>query len=244
MSYEQILYELSDTTAVVTINRPDKMNTWNADVASELSQALGQANMDDNVRAVVITGAGRAFCAGADLERGGETFAGRDDKKSSNSEAPVLLYPYQIDKNCLPHCDDFQENGYTREEMKVYYETKKIMGDDRIDLSCTAVRVPVEGGHSEAVFLELKSDFELDEVRKELSNFPGVILEDEPNKNIYPMPLHSKGRDEVFVGRIRRDLANPRGLHLWIVSDNLRKGAATNTIQIAEYLNEKGRWDS
>ena len=98
MSYEQILYELSDTTAVVTINRPDKMNTWNADVASELSQALGQANMDDKVRAVVITGAGRAFCAGADLERGEETFAGRDEKKSSNSEAPALLYPYQIDK--------------------------------------------------------------------------------------------------------------------------------------------------
>ena len=98
MSYEHILYELSDTTAVVTINRPDKMNTWNAGVASELSQALGQANMDDNVRAVVITGAGRAFCAGADLERGEETFAGRDEKKSSNSEAPALLYPYQIDK--------------------------------------------------------------------------------------------------------------------------------------------------
>lgn len=178
-----------------------------------------------------VTGTGAAAVEQMEAER-----AGNEDVKR--------VYPYQIDKNCLPHCDDFQENGYTREEMKVYYETKKIMGDDRIDLSCTAVRVPVEGGHSEAVFLELKSDFELDEVRKELSNFPGVILEDEPNKNIYPMPLHSKGRDEVFVGRIRRDLANPRGLHLWIVSDNLRKGAATNTIQIAEYLNEKGRWDS
>ena len=116
-----------------------------------------------------VTGTGAAALEQMEAER-----AGNEDVKR--------VYPYQIDKNCLPHCDDFQENGYTREEMKVYYETKKIMGDDRIDLSCTAVRVPVEGGHSEAVFLELKSDFELDEVRKELSNFPGVILEDEPNK--------------------------------------------------------------
>ena len=111
MSYEQILYELSDTTAVVTINRPDKMNTWNADVASELSQALGQANMDDKVRAVVITGAGRAFCAGADLERGEETFAGRDDKKSSNSETPALLYPYQIDKPVIAAINGKADNG-------------------------------------------------------------------------------------------------------------------------------------
>jgi aspartate-semialdehyde dehydrogenase len=178
-----------------------------------------------------VTGTGAAAVEQMEAER-----AGNEDVKR--------VYPYQIDKNCLPHCDDFQENGYTREEMKVYYETKKIMGDDSIDLSCTAVRVPVEVGHSEAVFVEMKKDFELDEVREELSKFPGVVLQDEPNKNIYPMPLHSKGRDEVFVGRIRRDLANPRGLHLWIVSDNLRKGAATNTIQIAEYLNETGRWDS
>lgn len=178
-----------------------------------------------------VTGTGAAAVKQMEAERSGE----REVKR---------VYPYQIDKNCLPHCDEFQENGYTREEMKVYYETKKIMGDESIDLSCTAVRVPVEGGHSEAVFLELKSDFELEEVRNVLSNFPGVVVEDDPNKNVYPMPLHSKGRDEVFVGRIRRDLASKRGLHLWIVSDNLRKGAATNTIQIAEYLNEKGRWSS
>lgn len=178
-----------------------------------------------------VTGTGAAAVEQMEAERAGE----KDVKR---------VYPYQIDKNCLPHCDEFQENGYTREEMKVYYETKKIMGDKSIDLSCTAVRVPVEVGHSEAVYLELKSDFELEEVRNVLSNFRGVVVEDEPNKNIYPMPLHSKGRDEVFVGRIRRDLASKRGLHLWIVSDNLRKGAATNTIQIAEYLNEKGRWSS
>ena len=126
--------------------------------------------------------------------------------------------------------------------MKVHFETKKIMDDDSIDLSCTAVRVPVAGGHSEAVYLELESDFELDEVRKILSDFPGVVVQDNPANNLYPMPINSEGNDDVFVGRIRRDLSNTRGLHLWVVSDNLRKGAATNTIQIAEYLNSKGRW--
>ena len=146
-----------------------------------------------------------------------------------------------IDMNCLPHCGEFQENGYTREEMKVHHETKKIMGDS-IQLSCTAVRVPVDGGHSEAVYLEFSKDFELGDVRNALSKFPGVIVEDDPSNNVYPMPLNAKDRDEVFVGRIRRDLSNPRALHLWIVSDNLRKGAATNTIQIAEYLNLNGRW--
>jgi aspartate-semialdehyde dehydrogenase len=116
------------------------------------------------------------------------------------------------------------------------------MGDDAIQLSCTAVRVPVMGGHSESVFLELDRDFELSEVRKALGAFPGVVVEDEPHKERYPMPLHAQGRDEVFVGRLRRDLDHPRGLHLWIVSDNLRKGAATNTVQIAEHLHGAGRW--
>lgn len=154
----------------------------------------------------------------------------------------IKVYPYKIDMNCLPHCDDFQENGYTREEMKVYYETKKIMGDDSIDLICTAVRVPVAGGHSEAVYLELENEFELEDVRHVLNEFPGVVVQDDVANNVYPMPLYSEGKDDVFVGRIRRDLSNSRGLHLWVVSDNLRKGAATNTIQIAEYLNSRGRW--
>ena len=153
-----------------------------------------------------------------------------------------MVYPHKIDMNCLPHCDEFLDNGYTREEMKVHFETKKIMGDDSIDLSCTAVRVPVAVGHSEAVFVELEKAFTLGEVRDVLSAFPGVVVEDNPQKNVYPMPLNSEGRDEVFVGRIRRDLSNPMGLHLWVVSDNLRKGAATNTIQIAEHLNLSGRW--
>ena len=175
-----------------------------------------------------VTGTGAAAVAQLESERAGED--------------AEMVYPHKIDMNCLPHCDEFLDNGYTREEMKVHFETKKIMGDDSIDLSCTAVRVPVAGGHSEAVFVELEKEFTLAEVRDALSTFPGVVVEDDPQKNVYPMPLNSEGRDEVFVGRIRRDLSNPMGLHLWVVSDNLRKGAATNTIQIAEHLNSTGRW--
>ena len=175
-----------------------------------------------------VTGTGAAAVAQLKSER-----AGKDAE---------MVYPHKIDMNCLPHCDEFLDNGYTREEMKVHFETKKIMGDESIDLSCTAVRVPVSIGHSEAVFVELEKEFKLEEVRDVLSAFPGVVVEDDPQKNVYPMPLNSEGRDEVFVGRIRRDLSNPMGLHLWVVSDNLRKGAATNTIQIAEHLNSTGRW--
>ena len=176
-----------------------------------------------------VTGTGQAAVAQMEDERAGRT-----------PSQPV--YPHQIDKNCLPHCDIFQENGYTREEMKVHHETKKIMRDDSISLSCTAVRVPVVGGHGESVFLEFERDFEMTDVRSMLSDFPGVILQDDPESFHYPMPISAHGKDDVFVGRLRRDLSNPRGLHLWIVSDNLRKGAATNTIQIAEYLNTQGRW--
>jgi len=153
-----------------------------------------------------------------------------------------MAYPHPIDKNCIPHCDDFQDNGYTKEEMKVHLETKKIMRDDSISLSCTAVRIPVMGGHGESVFLEFKEDYEMEEVRSLLSSFPGVVLRDNPSSNEYPMPINVQGKDEVFVGRLRRDLCNPRGIHLWIVTDNLRKGAATNTIQIVELLNSVGRW--
>ena len=153
-----------------------------------------------------------------------------------------MAYPHPIDKNCIPHCDAFQDNGYTKEEMKVHNETKKIMGDDSISLSCTAVRVPVMGGHGESVYLEFSENFEMQEVRSLLSTFPGVVLQDNTAENDYPMPINAEGKDEVFVGRLRRDLSNPRGLHLWIVSDNLRKGAATNTVQIAELLNSMGRW--
>ena len=155
---------------------------------------------------------------------------------------PPRVYPHAIDQNCLPHCDVFMDNGYTREEMKVHQETKKILGDPSIGLSCTAVRVPVFGGHSESVYLELASEVSLDEVRAAWSAFPGVVVQDVPKDNEYPMPRHAQGEDEVFVGRLRRDLTHPRGIHFWVVADNLRKGAATNTVQIAEMLVHAGRW--
>ncbi len=149
-------------------------------------------------------------------------------------------YPHPIDLNVLPHIDLFLENGYTREEMKMVWETQKIMGDPGIRVTATAVRVPVLGGHSEAVNVTFAQDFELEEVRQLLRKASGVVLIDEPNQNQYPMPLHVRDKDEVFVGRIRRDESQPHSLNLWIVADNLRKGAATNAVQIAEYLLQRG----
>ena len=146
-----------------------------------------------------------------------------------------MAYPYPIDKNCLPHCDVFLENAYTQEEMKVVNETHKIL-DDAIRVTCTAVRVPVEGGHSESVNLELAKPFELNAVKALLSQQKGLIVQDSPKNNIYPMPRFVAGKDDVFVGRLRRDTSHEQGLNMWIVADNLRKGAATNTIQIAEWL--------
>ena len=151
-------------------------------------------------------------------------------------ESPEKVYPYQIFKNALPHCDVFSDDDYTKEEIKLMKEPKKIMGDDTFNLTATAVRVPVQGGHSESVNIEFENEFDLDEVRKILSETPGVTLQDDVKNNIYPMPLYSEGKDDVFVGRIRRDLSQPKTLNLWIVADNLRKGAATNAVQIAEYL--------
>lgn len=149
-------------------------------------------------------------------------------------------YAYPIDLNLLPHIDVFLENGYTKEEMKMVNETKKIMGDDSIRVTATTVRVPVMGGHSESVNVEFEHDFDLDEVRRILANAPGVIVEDDPANLKYPMPLYAQDKDEVFVGRLRRDESQPNTLNMWVVSDNLRKGAATNAIQIAEYLLEQG----
>lgn len=176
-----------------------------------------------------ITGTGKAAIAQLEAERNGAT-----------PDAPV--YPHPIDLNCLPHCDVFGENGYTREEMKVWNETQKILGDESVQMTCTAVRVPVMGGHSESIYLEFERDYELEDVRAHLANFPGVVVQDDPSQNLYPMPRYAVGKNDVFVGRIRRDLVNSRGLHLWVVADNLRKGAATNTVQIAQYLLERGRW--
>jgi len=145
-------------------------------------------------------------------------------------------YPYQIDLNVLPHIDVFQDNGYTKEEMKMIKETQKIMGDDSIKVTATTVRIPVIGGHSESVNIEFENEFELNDVREVLSNAPGVVLVDDVANLKYPMPLEAHEKDEVFVGRLRRDESQPKTLNAWIVSDNLRKGAATNAVQIAEYL--------
>ncbi len=150
-----------------------------------------------------------------------------------------MAYKYQIDLNALPQIDVFLENGYTKEEMKMVHETKKIMQDDTIGVTSTTVRIPVMGGHSESVNVELKNDFDLEELRNLLRDAPGIIVQDDPSKQIYPMPLWAHEKDEVFVGRLRRDETQANTLNMWIVSDNLRKGAATNAVQIAEYLISK-----
>ena len=150
-----------------------------------------------------------------------------------------MAYHYPIDKNCIPQCDVFIENGYTKEEMKLTNETKKIL-DPRINVTATAVRVPVVGGHSEAVNIEFENDFDLSEVRRLLHEQPGITLKDDPTTNSYPMPKYAEGKDDVFVGRIRRDESQANTLNMWIVADNLRKGAATNAVQIAHLLLKKG----
>ncbi len=147
-----------------------------------------------------------------------------------------MAYKYQIHKNAIPQCDSFEENGYTKEEMKLVRETQKIIGDSSLAVTATAIRIPVVGGHSEAVNVEFSTDFDLAELRNILENTDGVIVQDDKETFSYPMPLFAQGKDEVFVGRIRRDESRANAVNMWIVSDNLRKGAATNTIQIAEYL--------
>ncbi len=170
-----------------------------------------------------VTGTGYKAVAQMEAERAGE------------KDIP-MVYPYRIDKNILPHIDSFLDNGYTKEEMKMVNETRKILRDDTIKVSPTTVRVPVVGGHSESVNIEFVRPYDLYDVRRILSATPGVTLMDDPSNNIYPMPIISHEKDDVFVGRLRRDLSIPNGLNLWCVSDNLRKGAATNAVQIAEYL--------
>lgn len=157
----------------------------------------------------------------------------------ADKEGP-MAYKYRIDMNAIPQIDVFQENGYTKEEMKMILETKKIMGDDSIKVTATTVRIPVMGGHSESVNVEFENEFEIEELKKILSNAPGIILQDDPSSQLYPMPLTAHDKDDVFVGRLRRDETQPKTLNMWIVSDNLRKGAATNAIQIAEYLVKQG----
>ncbi|UJP65556.1 aspartate-semialdehyde dehydrogenase [Mongoliitalea daihaiensis] len=171
-----------------------------------------------------VTGTGKAAVDQMMAERAGET--------------AEMVYPHKIDLNVLPHIDVFQPNGYTKEEMKMINETKKIFDDESIQVTATTVRIPTMGGHSESVNVEFHQDFDLEEVKEILRKTPGVILQDDPANNIYPMPLTAHKKDEVFVGRLRRDESQPNTLNMWIVADNLRKGAATNAVQIAKYLVE------
>lgn len=154
-------------------------------------------------------------------------------------EKGEMAYPYPIHRNAIPQCDVFEENGYTKEEMKLTNETKKILKDDSVHVTATAIRIPVVGGHSESVNITFEEDFEIGEVRRLLKEFPGITLQDNTDVNTYPMPIYAEGKDDVFIGRIRRDLSQANSLNMWIVADNLRKGAATNAVQIAEYLVEQ-----
>ncbi len=156
------------------------------------------------------------------------------ENERSNNETD-MAYPYQIDKNCIPQCDVFLDNGYTKEEMKLTNETKKILDSD-INVSATAVRIPVVGGHSEAVNIEFEHEYKIDDLRKVLASMPGVVILDDPDNEVYPMPIHAEGKNDVFVGRIRRDDTQAKTVNLWIVTDNLRKGAATNAVQIAKHV--------
>jgi len=169
-----------------------------------------------------VTGTGKAAVDQLNNERAGK--------------AVSKVYPHPIDMNVLPHIDVFLDNGYTKEEMKMVNETKKIFSDDTIQVTATTVRLPVMGGHSESLNIEFENDFDIDEVMKLLGNADGVVLQDDVANNIYPMPLNAHKKDEVFVGRIRRDESQPNTLNMWVVADNLRKGAATNAVQIAEYM--------
>ena len=156
-----------------------------------------------------------------------------NERQGINGE---MAYAYPIDLNLIPQIDSFLDNGSTKEELKMVKETCKILRDDTIRVSATTIRVPVKGGHSESVNIEFENDFDLADVRKLISDMPGVILQDDPSKQVYPMPLYAEGKDDVFVGRVRRDESQPNTLNMWVVADNLRKGAATNAVQIAEYL--------
>ncbi len=194
----------------------------------QMLMALAPLHSEYQIKRLVIstyqsvTGTGVRAVAQLENERGG--LSGE------------MAYPYPIDLNCIPHCDVFTDNGYTKEEMKLVNETRKIFGNGEIRVTATAVRVPVTGGHSEAVNVEFEREFDLDRVRELLSNAPGVILYDNPAENKYPMPIIAHDHDEVFVGRLRRDFSQERTLNMWVVADNIRKGAATNAVQIAEYM--------
>ncbi|UJF30687.1 aspartate-semialdehyde dehydrogenase [Kaistella sp. 97-N-M2] len=197
----------------------------------QLVMVLHPLNLKYNLKRVIVstyqsvTGTGKNAVDQLNAEIAGNKEAGK-------------VYPYEIFKNALPQCDVFSDDDYTKEEIKLMTEPKKILGDNTFNITATAVRVPVQGGHSESVNIEFENEFDLAEIRNILSNTPGVVVLDDVKNKIYPMPLYAEGKDEVFVGRIRRDISQPKTLNMWIVADNLRKGAATNAVQIAEYLLE------
>lgn len=194
----------------------------------QLVMVLNPLNKKYDIKRVVVSTYQSVTGTGKDaVEQLDGEIAGTNPKKK---------YPYQIFKNALPHCDVFEEAGYTKEELKLSRETQKILNDKTIALTATAVRVPVQGGHSESVNIEFHNHYEEADVRKILHETPGVVVQDSPETNTYPMPLYAEGKDDVFVGRIRRDMSQANSLNMWIVADNLRKGAATNAVQIAEYL--------
>jgi aspartate-semialdehyde dehydrogenase len=220
----------------------------NADVLSPSDKIIANPNCSTIQMVVALAPLHRAFGIRRLVISTYQSFTGTGMKavKQYNLESKGFqpqeserAYPHPIFENCLPHCDVFLENDYTKEEMKLVHETRKILGDTDMRITATAVRVPVHGGHSEAINAELKTPFELSEVKKLLQEAPGLVIQDDLPHNQYPMPLFAKDKDEVFVGRIRRDESHEQALNLWVVSDNLRKGAATNAVQIAEILIQK-----
>ena len=211
----------------------------NADVLTKNDRIIANPNCSTIQMVMVLAPLHRAYRAQRVIVSTYQSVTGTGMKavtQMENERSGVsgdMAYPYPIDRNVIPRCDVFTENGYTKEEMKLVHETRKIL-DPSIRVTATAVRVPVTGGHSEAVNVEFEREFEVDDVVRLLNEAPGIIVENDPARDAYPMPMKANGRDEVFVGRIRRDETQPRTLNLWIVADNLRKGAATNAVQIAE----------
>lgn len=211
-----------------TLTKEDKIIANPNCSTIQLVMVLHPLNQKYNLKRVVISTYQSVTGTGKDaVDQLNAEIVGDKSKK---------VYPHEIFKNALPHCDVFSEDDYTKEEIKLMTEPLKILGDDTFKLTATAVRVPVQGGHSESVNIEFENNFVINDVKELLSKTPGIILQDDVKNNIYPMPLFSEGKDEVFVGRIRRDKSQPKTLNMWIVADNLRKGAATNAVQIAEYL--------
>ena len=211
-----------------TLTKEDKIIANPNCSTIQLVMALAPLHKIYNMKRVVVSTYQSVSGTGANAVKQME-----DEEKDV---AAQMVYPYQIHRNVIPHCDVFQDNGYTKEEMKLALEPQKILNDQSFSITATAVRVPTSGGHSEAVNVAFDNDFTLDQVRNILQKTPGITLQDNPKTNTYPMPILAHDKDEVFVGRLRRDLSQKNTLNMWIVSDNLRKGAATNAIQIAEYL--------